>query len=140
MTTVDEIVASWCTRDQALAFLPGDKSAIDATRGARAILVEIMRERGGNADLFPACAVLGRLIAESGGSPSLASSVIDTARQELPDLDTDTARAARAALSEGFVAARAEIARAEAMARWEHPGCAVPLENASVAIAAGYPD
>jgi hypothetical protein len=140
MTTVDEIVASWCTRDHALAFLPGDKAAIDATRGARAILVETLKERGAHADLFHACAVLGRLIAERGGSPSLASSVIDTAREALPELDAETARAARGALSEGFVAARAEIARTDAMARWEHPGCAVPLENASVAIAAGYPD
>ena len=142
MTSIDELVERWCARDLALAFLSGDKAAIDATRGARASLVaEIVRERSAHTDLFHACAMLGRLVAESGGSPSLASSVIDTAREALPELDAETARAARGALSEGFAAARAEIARGEAVARWEYPGCTVPLENASVAIAGGqYPD
>ncbi len=32
------------------------------------------------------------------------------------------------------------MAHAVAAARWEFPGCAVPLENATVAIAAGYPE
>src|ERR1700729_2265020 len=140
MSSIDELVERWCARDHAGAFLPGDKEAIDATRGQRALVVEIASERGARTDLFQACAVLGRLTAESGGSPSLVSSVIDTACEMLPELDPQTARGARGALSEGFVAARAEIARAEAAARWEYPGCAVPLEGASVAIAAGYPD
>ena len=39
--------------------------------------------------------------------------MIDTAREALPELDADTARAARGALCEGFVAARAEIALRE---------------------------
>ncbi|MGO8995055.1 MAG: hypothetical protein ACLQVI_17205 [Polyangiaceae bacterium] len=140
MAAIDEIVERWCARDRGLAFLPGDKAAIEATREPRALVVEIGRERRPHADLFHACAVLGRLIAESGGSPSLASSILDTAREALPDLDAETARAARGALCEGFVAARAEIALAIAAARWEFPGCVVPLESASVAIAAGYPE
>ena len=154
MHSIDDLVERWCARDRALAFLPGDKAAIDATAGPRTLVVEIARGRhvrgsasawsepgaAPHSDLFQAFAVLGRLIAESGGSPSLASTVIDTACEVLPDLDVATARGARGALAEGFAAARAEIARAEAAARWEYPGCVVPLEGASVAIAAGYPE
>lgn len=136
----DDIVDAWCARDHALAFLPSDHAAIDGTRGPRALIVERVRTNGPDADLFHACAILGRIFAELGGSPSLAAGAIDGALGVLPELDADTARAARAALAEGFVAARAEAAVAEAASRWEYPGCVVPLENASVAIAAGYPE
>jgi hypothetical protein len=137
---VDELVEVWCDRDRRLAFLPTDRAAIDATREPRALVVEQWSGRAPHVDLFHACAVLGRLIATLGGSPTLASSTIDVAREVLPPLDNESARAARAALIEGFVAARAETARADAAARWEYPGCVVPMEGSSVAIAAGYPD
>jgi len=140
MPSVDELVEAWCACDRRLAFLAADRAVIEATREPRALVVEQLREGMPHVDLFHACAVLGRLIAESGGSPSLASSLIDTAQQVLPELGGETARGARAALSEGFVAARAEIARSKAAERWEFPGCVVPLPDASVAIAAGYPE
>jgi hypothetical protein len=140
MPIVDEIVDGWCNGDRALAFLAADRAVIELTREPRALVVEHVREQAAHADLFHACAVLGRLIAEAGGSPSLASSTMDSAQAVLPELDRKLARSARAALAEGFAAAREEIAHAEAAARWEFPGCAVPLENASVAIAAGYPE
>jgi hypothetical protein len=140
MPLIDGLVDAWCACDARAAFLGTDRAAIEATRGPRALVVEHVRERAGHADLFHACAVLGRLLAESGASPSLASSTIDSAREVLPELDGELARSARAALSEGFAAARAEMAHAVAAARWEFPGCAVPLENATVAIAAGYPE
>jgi hypothetical protein len=140
MPLIDALVEAWCARDHAIAFLASDRLAIEATRGPRALVVEHVRERAAHVDLFHACAVLGRLLAESGGSPSLASSTIDSARESLPELEMELARSARAALSEGFAAARAEIAHATAAARWEFPGCVVPLESASIAIAAGYPE
>jgi hypothetical protein len=140
MSPDDELVEAWCERDRGLAFLPGDQAVIEATREPRSLVVEQWSERANHVDLFHACAILGRLIAELGGSPTLAASTIDAARGLLPPLDEGAVRAARSALVEGFVAARAEIARADAAARWEYPGCVVPMQDASVAIAAGYPE
>ena len=140
MNTIDDLVETWSAREHAFAFLPGDHAVIDATKEPHALIVERIRGRAPHTDLFHACAVLGRLIAERGGSPTLATTAIDAARELLPELDAETARTARAALAEGFGAARAEIALAQAAARWEYPGCVVPLENATVAIAAGYPE
>jgi hypothetical protein len=137
---LDALVAAWCARDHAVAFVPGDHAAIDATLGARALVVERLLAKAPGSDLFHACAVLGRLLAELGGSPTLAASAIDGAHAVLADLDAEAARAARAALAEGYAAARGEAARAEAAARWEYPGCVVPLEDATIAIAGGYPD
>ena len=129
MASIDELVDAWCARDEGFVFLPADRAVIELTRGPRTLVVEQVREGAPYADLFQACAMLGRILAGSGGSPSLASSTIDSARAVLPELDDDAARAAKAALFEGFVAARAEIALAEAAARWEFPGCVVPLET-----------
>ncbi len=140
MPSIDESVAAWCMSDKAPAFLGTDRAAVEATREPRALVVAQVQERAAHADLFNACAMLGRLLAESGGSPSLASSTLDSARAVLPELDPDRTRAARAALFEGFIAARAEIALATASSRWDFPGCAVPLESATLAIAAGYPE
>jgi hypothetical protein len=135
---VDDLVDEWCARDVEGA-LPGDRTVIDATRAARALVVDRLRDGAADGDLFNACAVLGRLLADLGGSPTLAASTIDGARSVLPGLAERTARAARAALMEGFVAVRAEAARAAAAAQWDFPACAVPLEDAAVAIAAGFP-
>lgn len=140
MSGLDLLVDAWCARDRALAFLEADRVVIEATREPRALILERIRGGAPDADLFHACAVLGRLIAAHGGSPSLASGTIESAREILPELEGGAARGARAALAEGFVAARAEAAFAEARERWEYPACVVPLEDATVAIAAGYPE
>ncbi len=140
LPSIDETVDAWCARDLALAFLPADRAAVESTRGPRALVVERLREGAGDRDLFHACAVLGRVLAESGASPSLTAGTIDAVRESLPEVGDARTRAARAALFEGYVVARSESALAAAAARWEYPGCAVPLENASVAIAGGFPD
>lgn len=141
MRPLDDLVEEWCARDTEVA-LPGDRAVIEATRAARTLVVDRLRAEGGGGDsgnLFNACAVLGRLFADLGASPTLAANTIDGARSVLPGLDERTARAARAALMEGFVAVRAESARAAAAAQWDFPACAVPLEDSAVAIAAGFP-
>jgi hypothetical protein len=144
MRSIDELVDAWCARDRTSAFLPEDNAVIDATKGPRALIVDHVltpsRDERVLKDLFHACAVLGRIFAERGGSPTLAASTIDGACEVMPELDAATARAARAALAEGFAAARAEEARVEASARWDFPRCAVPLEDSAIAIAAGYPE
>jgi hypothetical protein len=137
---LDDLVDRWCARDRALAFLSADRAVIDTTRGPRALVVEHWLERSSHPDLFHACAMLGRILAELGASPTLAAGTIDAARDVLPPLGEDSLRAARGALVEGFAAARAEIARTDAATRWEFPGCVVPMKDAEVAIAAGYPD
>ncbi len=147
MGSIDELVEAWCARDRSAAFLPGDRAVIDATKGPRALVVDRVTTLASypgdervQKDLFHACAVLGRIFAEGGGSPTLAASTIDGASEVLPALEGTTARSARAALAEGFAAARAEAAHVEASAQWEFPRCAVPLEASAIAIAAGYPD
>jgi hypothetical protein len=147
MPSIDELVEAWCARDRRVAFLPGDHAVIEATRGPRALIVDGVNELANPSpdprvqkDLFHACAVLGRIFAERGGSPTLVASTIDGAREVLPGFDADTARSARAAVAEGFAAARAEAARIEAAAQWDFPACTVPLDGVSIAIAAGHPD
>lgn len=138
MPPIDALVDAWCEADRGFALLPEDRAAIETTRALRALVVE--RARVVDADLFHASAALGRDLAVCGASPSLASNTLASLRALLPELDEASARAAGAALFEGFVTSRVETARATAAAVWEYPGCAVPLENATVAIAAGYPD
>jgi hypothetical protein len=110
MRPLDDLVDEWCARDVEGA-LPGDRAVIDATRAARALVVDRL-QAGADGDLFNACAVLGRLFADLGGSPTLAAGTIDGARWVLPDLAERTARTARAALMEGFVAVRADAVAA----------------------------
>jgi hypothetical protein len=140
VSTLDDLVDAWSARDRALAFLSADRAVIEKTRGPRALVVEQWLVRPSHPDLFHACAVLGRIIAELGGSPTLVSGTIDAARDALPPLAEEAVRAARGALVEGFAAARAELARTDAATRWEFPGCVVPMKDAEVAIAAGYPE
>src|SRR5260221_14173045 len=98
MKTIDEIVASWGTRDHARALLPVDHEIVDLARSGRALVAELALGRSSDRDLFHACAALGRLVAERGGSPTLAVSMIDGAREELGDAlaPLDAARAAMA--------------------------------------------
>jgi hypothetical protein len=150
MRSIEEIVVDWCARDRGRALLPADHAIIASTPPLRALVVELARGRAADGpdgsdpekrrDLFHACAVLGQQIAELGGSPTLAVSTIESARESLGDAFAPFVEAARAALAEGYVKARLEAASAEAAARWEYPRCAVAIEADSVAIAAGFPE
>jgi hypothetical protein len=98
-------------------------------------------------DLLHAFGVLGRIVGERGGSPTLAATTVDGARRALDVLtvcpsgaDAAWVMPARAALLETFAAARRDAARREAATRWEYPKCVVGLHEGSVAIAAGYPE
>ncbi len=149
---VDAIVESWCDRDRQLAFIKNDHEAIAATGAVRAFIVEQLLkgtpDPSADRDLFHAFAVLGKLVADRGGSPTLAAAIVDDLLPVLPAPPLaagfaavpEWAVLARAALVEAFALARREGARAEAAARWEYPGCAVGLADGTVAIAAGFPD
>jgi len=133
------LLAAWCERDHARALLPVDHRIIDSTHAARALVVEQLLAATHGRDLYNACAVLGRLIAERGGSPTLAAATIDAAHAALGGGDAPWLAPARAALAEGFAAARLEDARREAGAAWDFPRCAVDVGDGAIAIAAGFP-
>ena len=136
----NDVVVAWCERDHARALLPVDHEIIDSTAAARALVIECLRRAVPDRDLFHACAVLGRLVAERGGSPTLASSMMDGAAEALGGDATPWLVAAGAALAEGFAAARVDMARREASAAWDYPRCSVRIDDETIAIIAGYPD
>jgi hypothetical protein len=139
MIDLERHVDGWCKRDHARALLPVDHEIVDSTRSARALIVERILAQATDKDLFHACAVLGRLIAERGGSPTLASCTVDGVQGALGEIKAPWGNV-RAALAEGFAGARMELARREACVAWEYPRCAVPIEEGVLAITAGYPD
>jgi hypothetical protein len=140
--TVERILAAWREHDAARAIHPTDRDAIRATEAARALVVELFDRPA--RDLYNACALLGRLLADVGASPSLAVSTIDGLARALSDTKTafDDARIspARASVAEGYVSALREGERENANATWAYPACAVVLDDETAAIAAGYPD
>jgi hypothetical protein len=152
-TLSDRLVQRWCEADRGHAFLKTDHDVIDSTMAARSVIADrLQHDRLGlDRDLLHGFGMLGRLTGERGGSPTLASAVVDGALYALATgglgplpqtLEGDPAwiLPARAAVAEAFSLAELERTRAEAMAKWEYPGCAVAIGEGSVAIAAGYPD
>lgn len=134
------LLAAWCERDHARALLPVDHEIIDSTHAARALIVERLLGQVHGHDLYNACAVLGRMIAERGGSPTLAAATIDAAHASLGGGEAAWLAPARGALAEGFAAARLESTRHDAASAWDFPRCAVDLGDATIAIVAGYPE
>ena len=119
--------------------LPADREIVDASATMRALIVDLVLAAESEDELYDACAVLGRLIAQRGGSPTLASATLDHAGGSARRGRTPWLVTARAALAEAFAATVVEDAQLEAMRTWEFPSCAVPLGQAGLAIAAGHP-
>jgi hypothetical protein len=140
--TVDRILAAWREHDVARAIHPTDREAIRATEAARALVVELFDRPA--RDLYNACALLGRLLADAGASPSLAVSTIDGLARAFADTKTtyDDARVspARASVAEGYVSAVRDGERDSANRAWSYPACVVTLDDETAAVAAGYPD
>lgn len=134
-------LAAWQEHDVGRAIHPADREAIRATEAIRALVLELFTRP--SRDLYNACAQLGRLLADSGGSPSLAASTIDGAVKALDHVEIahEPARipAARASVLEAYVAAVREAVRDEGRRTWDPPACIVPLDEHTVAIAAGVP-
>jgi hypothetical protein len=144
-TAIDTLVERWCAADRRHAFVKGDVAVIESTVAIRSLIAEQLAAAGdqGDRDLLNAFGVLGRMVAEKGGSPTLAAAIVDGALEALaraPGAAPGWALPARAALAEAFALARLESAHAESAARWEYPRCAVGLADGTVAIVAGYPD
>jgi hypothetical protein len=138
---VETIVDAWCARDHGRAFNGQDHDVIDATRTVRSLVIELLLV-GETRDLYQACATLGRVVAERGGSASLAASTMDGAEGALGAhvASEEVLGAARAAMAEGYEAATRDLARKESARAWEYPRCAVPLDAETAAIVAGFPE
>lgn len=138
---VERALAAWREHDVARGIHPVDREAIRATEAARALVLELFDRPA--RDLYNACAQLGRLLADAGASPSLAVTTIDGAAQALANvgLSHDASRipAARASVAEGYFAAVRQAERDDAKRAWDPPACIVPLDDDTVAIAAGFP-
>jgi hypothetical protein len=135
----DALVAAWSAKDRTRAVLPADRAVVDASGAIRALIVDVVLAGGPEDELYDAAAVLGRLIAQRGGSPTLASATLDHAADVLEARDAPWLVPARAAVAEGFSATLVENAELAAMRTWEFPSCAVPLGHAGLAICAGHP-
>ncbi|HEX8793924.1 MAG TPA: hypothetical protein VF765_23440 [Polyangiaceae bacterium] len=135
----EEILRVWVEKDRARAVLPADREIVDASEAPRALIVELAIAGGPEDELYDACLMWGRMVAQRGGSPTFASSTLGHAAEALGTPSAPWLPAARAAVAEGFVAAMIEDARSEALQSWEYPSCAVPLGEAALAIAAGHP-
>lgn len=132
------IVRRWMDADRESATGRPDLDAIEATAAAREALAEhVLRGDEGN-DALHAAAMLGRLLASLGASPSLAVVTIDGALRAL-ERGGAWVTPARAALAEAYVAAREEQAEAAIAKAWSFPACCVPLAEGTVAVAAGVP-
>jgi uncharacterized protein YgbK (DUF1537 family) len=133
------IVRTWADKDRARAVLAADREIVEASDAPRTLIVELATTGAPEDELYDACSVWGRIIAQRGGSPTLASATLDHAAEAMDARLAPWLVPARAALAEGFAAAVVDAARAEAMQSWEYPSCVVPLGEAGLAIAAGHP-
>jgi len=124
--------------DRASATTRLDVDAIDATAAAREALVRIAEIDPRARDLLHAAAMLGRLLAALGASPTLAAATIDGLAEARGS--SDWIAPVRAALLEAYVAEREERADERGFERWNYPNCCVHLAEGACTIAAGIPD
>ena len=130
---------AWHRSDLACAVLRADREAVERSTSVRELMVDLVFTDGAFDELYDACAVLGRLLAQAGASPTLASATVNHLADALGAQGAAWVRPARAALAEGFASTIIDGARREATQAWEFPSCVVPLGEAAVAIAASHP-
>lgn len=156
---LERAIDAWREHDAHRAIHEADRAAIDATEAARSLVLELLakatpatgaaragrpgRDDAPPRDLFNAFARLGRLLAELGASPSLTAATVDGAARALTDaglvVDEGQLAAARASVTEGYVAVAQETERAAARRAWEYPACAARISKDAVAVVSGYP-
>jgi hypothetical protein len=133
-----DTVNAWADMDRRSTFSVSDHEAIDATFSTRELIVDLARQPTDD-DLYDACASLGRLMARQHASPTLVSVTVDHARDAFGATHVAWLAGSRAAVLEGYTAARGEMAEEQARRAWEFPRCSVALGEGDLAIAAGYP-
>src|SRR5207237_1558178 len=95
-------VKRWMEIDRENATGRPDRDAIESTAAAREALVARIESGQEDNDLLHAAAMLGRLLAALGASPSLAASTIDGAVRALERPPAKWAAMARSALCESY--------------------------------------
>jgi hypothetical protein len=135
----EALVAVWCNLDRRAALVEADREVVEASRPLRATIAGFALAGGSDEEIYDACAALGRLIAQRGGSPTLASATIDNAGEALGVRPAAWLAPGRAAVAEAFTRAVLERAHQEALHGWEFPRCAVLLPGGVIVIAAGFP-
>lgn len=139
----ERALAAWREHDAAQALHGPDRDAIRAADAPRSLVLDLLARPGHGRDLYNACARLGRLLADTGASPSLAVATLDGAARALSDLgiacDPSRLAPARASVAEGYFAGVIETERAAERRGWEYPACAVRIAKDTVAIVAGCP-
>ena len=135
----DAVVVAWCALDRTAALLAADRELADAAAPLRGMVVDFARDGGSDEEIYDACAHLGRMIGQRGGSPTFAALTMDHAAAAMDLGPAAWLAGARAAVAEGFTAAVLEKAREEALSTWDFPRCAVPLPDHGIAIAGGHP-
>ena len=133
------VISAWDALDLASAVLPADREIVAASEGVRTLIVDLILAAHSVEELYDACAVFGRIIAQRAGSPTLASATLDHLGHVLALVDPAWLRPAKAALAEGFASSLSEGVRREVMRSWEYPHCTVRIDSATLAVAAGHP-
>ncbi len=135
----EALVAAWCDLDRGAAVLEADREIVDASRSLRAVIAGFALAGGSDEEIYDACAALGRLIAQRGGSPTLASVTIDHAGDALGVRPTAWLAPGRAAVAEGFTRTLLERMQQDTLESWDFPKCVVSLPGDVIAIAASLP-
>ncbi len=138
-TERDRLVAAWCAGDHLFAVLPADHAIIEGSLSLRSMIADLARSGGTDEELYDVCAMLGRFVAQHGGSSTLVSQTIDQAGDAFGARGAPWVAPARAALVEGYASTLLEKAEEEARGNWDFPKCVVALSETRIAVAAGYP-
>jgi hypothetical protein len=139
VSSARDTVNAWADKDRRSTFSVGDHEAIDGTFSIRELIVDLALRQPTDDDLYDACASLGRLMARQHASPTLVSITVDHARDAFGAANAAWLTGSRAAVLEGYSAARGEMAEEQGRLAWEFPRCSVNLGEGDMAIAAGYP-
>ncbi len=140
---------AWSERLAGAAISELDRRAVAASESAREAVLERLDEHRGESaerafedrDALHAWALLGRVLADAGASPTLAAQVVDALVETGQTRGFDGwAASSRSALVEAFVAAQREIVEERVADSWRFPKCVVRLDEATAAVAASFPD
>jgi hypothetical protein len=130
----------WTERLARVAISERDRRAIAASESAREMVLERLESAVEDHDALHGWAVVGRVLADEGASPSLVAGVVDALVESSPLAPKGWAPAARAAIVEAFVGAEREIAGERVKDAWRFPRCVVRLDESTAAVAASFPD
>ncbi len=126
---------AWSDTLASAAISDADRRAVVESESARSLVLD--RAFGDDHDALHGWAMLGRVLADSGASPTLAAHTVDALSV---DGGGDWRTQARAVLLEAYVAAQRELAELRIAEAWRFPRCVVRLDDRRAAVAAYFPE